>query len=594
MSNPQQSIGGTLGKLSDKKIITFAIGKQTKSKLERAKEKREEKKRKEEEEVASLYDSFVESFEEDKNNRAAPSFVSAHDGRIYGGGSNIDSSSSSSGKDFGSSSSTFGGSSGSSSSSSDMATKAHGGKRLSNMDALIAEMKNEEEWRQKRRRSRSPSPDRDGYRDGGRYRDSRDSYGDSYRDSVRDRDRGNGSRAVDDDADLSTNIFISNLAPSVTEERLTGLFEPFGPLNSVKIMWPRTQEEKMRGRNNGFVSYRKRRHAEMAKAKMDGFEIAQGFRISLGWAKPVTIAAQAIKRVLPTQHSTTQKQGAPLPPSDPSVAVAAAAAAATAAAATAPVTVTVTVTDSFKPVDDTASYTPPDSPEPERERENIANETLSSSSSSSSSSGSSTALPVPPLAANHAQGLPARTRAPAPPTPPPPPPPPPPLPPSSSSSSLSSSSSSSSSSLSKYPQQPNPLPPLPPMPPPVPLLPSASLSPGGTNSTNTTSEPAPEGSVAKKMQLLRLLHKQREALQQQQQQQQQQQAEQQAQQEQQQALQQQQQHQTLLTEWIALDIVQVVRPPNDLQAEIIEALAEFVAADGAVFETKLRQVWMRI
>jgi U2-associated protein SR140 len=48
------------------------------------------------------------------------------------------------------------------------------------------------------------------------------------------------------------------------EERLTELFGRYGEINSVKIMWPRTDEEKAKKRNCGFVSYMRRRDAEDA------------------------------------------------------------------------------------------------------------------------------------------------------------------------------------------------------------------------------------------------------------------------------------------------------------------------------------------
>ena len=63
----------------------------------------------------------------------------------------------------------------------------------------------------------------------------------------------------------STNLYVGNLAPSVTEEQLTEIFGAFGPINSVKVMWPRTAEEKAKKRNCGFVSFMKRSDADDAK-----------------------------------------------------------------------------------------------------------------------------------------------------------------------------------------------------------------------------------------------------------------------------------------------------------------------------------------
>jgi U2-associated protein SR140 len=48
------------------------------------------------------------------------------------------------------------------------------------------------------------------------------------------------------------------------------LFGQYGPLGSVKIMWPRTEEEKIRGNNCGFVAFMKRDDAEKALDDLDG------------------------------------------------------------------------------------------------------------------------------------------------------------------------------------------------------------------------------------------------------------------------------------------------------------------------------------
>lgn len=63
----------------------------------------------------------------------------------------------------------------------------------------------------------------------------------------------------------TTNLYVGNLAPIVTEEQLIELFGAFGAINSVKVMWPRTAEEKAKKRNCGFVSFMRRRDAEDAK-----------------------------------------------------------------------------------------------------------------------------------------------------------------------------------------------------------------------------------------------------------------------------------------------------------------------------------------
>ena len=56
----------------------------------------------------------------------------------------------------------------------------------------------------------------------------------------------------------------------MTEEMLMRLFGKYGPLASVKIMWPRTEEEKARNRNCGFVAYMRRKDGEKALAALKG------------------------------------------------------------------------------------------------------------------------------------------------------------------------------------------------------------------------------------------------------------------------------------------------------------------------------------
>lgn len=56
----------------------------------------------------------------------------------------------------------------------------------------------------------------------------------------------------------------------MNEEMLCQEFGRFGPLASVKIMWPRTEEERARERNCGFVAYMNRRDAERALKNLNG------------------------------------------------------------------------------------------------------------------------------------------------------------------------------------------------------------------------------------------------------------------------------------------------------------------------------------
>ena len=90
----------------------------------------------------------------------------------------------------------------------------------------------------------------------------------------------------DDGGGDSTNLYVGNIAPTVTEETLKELFERFGELYSVKVMWPRTDEERARKRNCGFVSFMTRADAADALQAMNGREV-EGHIMSVGWGKAI-------------------------------------------------------------------------------------------------------------------------------------------------------------------------------------------------------------------------------------------------------------------------------------------------------------------
>jgi hypothetical protein len=90
----------------------------------------------------------------------------------------------------------------------------------------------------------------------------------------------------DDGGGDSTNLYIGNIAPTTTEETLNEIFSKFGEIYSVKIMWPRTDEERNRKRNCGFVSFMVRGDAADAKEAMHNAEL-EGYCISVGWGKAI-------------------------------------------------------------------------------------------------------------------------------------------------------------------------------------------------------------------------------------------------------------------------------------------------------------------
>lgn len=63
-----------------------------------------------------------------------------------------------------------------------------------------------------------------------------------------------GSSIAEGD-NATTNLYVGNLAPDLNEEILKREFGRFGPVASVKIMWPRDEDQIKRGSNVGFVAF---------------------------------------------------------------------------------------------------------------------------------------------------------------------------------------------------------------------------------------------------------------------------------------------------------------------------------------------------
>lgn len=93
---------------------------------------------------------------------------------------------------------------------------------------------------------------------------------------------------------LSTNLYVNNLNPKVTELTLMELFGSFGPLASVKIMWPRSDEEKTRSKNYcGFVAFMSKKDAERALSCLNNSKFMD-FELKVGWGKPVLLPAHPL------------------------------------------------------------------------------------------------------------------------------------------------------------------------------------------------------------------------------------------------------------------------------------------------------------
>uniref|UniRef100_A0A7S1BG70 RRM domain-containing protein n=2 Tax=Corethron hystrix TaxID=216773 RepID=A0A7S1BG70_9STRA len=99
---------------------------------------------------------------------------------------------------------------------------------------------------------------------------------------------GDAPGSMDDGDPTTTNLFVGNLDPTTTEEDLSDVFRTVGDLYSVKIMWPRTAEERARNRNTGFVCFMNRDDAAEALEGLDDTDpFRVGRRIVVRWGKNV-------------------------------------------------------------------------------------------------------------------------------------------------------------------------------------------------------------------------------------------------------------------------------------------------------------------
>ncbi|KAJ1972918.1 hypothetical protein H4R35_004408, partial [Dimargaris xerosporica] len=153
----------------------------------------------------------------------------------------------------------------------------HAVKRKRNLDTFLEELKRGQEERENRSKYRSNRSSRSG---GGTGDDNA---------SV---DPSMASRTGSNDP-TTTNLYLGNLHPQVNEESICRSFAKFGPIASVKVMWPRTQEEFDRNRNCGFVSFMTREDAAQAIKHMDG-SVLMGHTLSVGWGKAVPLPPKPI------------------------------------------------------------------------------------------------------------------------------------------------------------------------------------------------------------------------------------------------------------------------------------------------------------
>ncbi|KAK8553623.1 hypothetical protein V6N13_062420 [Hibiscus sabdariffa] len=179
-----------------------------------------------------------------------------------------------------------------------------------NIDHFMEELKHEQEMRE--RRNLECEHGRDGRHSDGSAPSSRfDELPDDFDPS------GKLPGSLDDSDPQTTNLYVGNLSPKVDENFLLRTFGRFGPIASVKIMWPRTEDERRRQRNCGFVAFMNRADGQAAKDEMQGV-IVYEYELKIGWGKSVALPSQALPAPPPGQMAIRSKEGSSVILSGPS------------------------------------------------------------------------------------------------------------------------------------------------------------------------------------------------------------------------------------------------------------------------------------
>ncbi|KAF6995059.1 hypothetical protein CFC21_011632 [Triticum aestivum] len=165
------------------------------------------------------------------------------------------------------------------------------------IDKFMEELKFEQELRERRNQERD-----------GRHGDT--STSSSHFDELPDEFDPSGRipGSFDDGDPQTTNLYVGNLSPQVDENFLLRTFGRFGPIASVKIMWPRTEEERRRQRNCGFVAFMNRAEGQAAKDEMQGV-IVYDYELKIGWGKSVALPSQALPAPPPGHMAIRNKEG---------------------------------------------------------------------------------------------------------------------------------------------------------------------------------------------------------------------------------------------------------------------------------------------
>ncbi|KAG3002076.1 hypothetical protein PC119_g16482 [Phytophthora cactorum] len=258
----------SLTSLTDDKLARFVLGQQKKTKFQKEREDREAKKRQADEEAAKIYATFVASFDNEDETKGK-AFVR--------GGTQAAQGNSQSAAQSGDVYRLKG---------KEQAAHFSSGEKMSEMDKMLQEIKQKDaEQREQVQTMHRPKKRR---------------AIDEFLEEMKERGpvpismegvcMAKGS--FDNGDPETTNLYVGNLAPTVTEEVLQAEFGRYGEVYSVKIMWPRSEEERARRRNCGFVSFYERRDADDARINLDNKEL-EGQPMIVGWGKAVKIQPRA-------------------------------------------------------------------------------------------------------------------------------------------------------------------------------------------------------------------------------------------------------------------------------------------------------------
>ncbi|CAL9229878.1 unnamed protein product [Arabidopsis halleri] len=166
-----------------------------------------------------------------------------------------------------------------------------------NIDHFMEELKQEQEMRERRNQDRENSRDH-----------ISDNTSSSRFDELPDDFDPTGRLGSLDDGDpQTTNLYVGNLSLKVDENFLLRTFGRFGPIASVKIMGPRTEEEKKRERHCGFVAFMNRADGQAAKDEMQGI-IVYEYELKIGWGKAASLPSQALPAPPPGHMAIRSKE----------------------------------------------------------------------------------------------------------------------------------------------------------------------------------------------------------------------------------------------------------------------------------------------